>query len=98
MSVQLPAGFVKLSHYEGYFVNVQDANVYSIKSGELRPLKKQRPNYFNKQLSGWVISVGGRKTQVPDVFVNNLIRSHSVNSPDEFIKVGEPLRRRVIKK
>ena len=96
MSVQLPKEFVKLSHYEGYFVNTIDGGVYSIKSGELRPLKKSKPSYFNKQFSGWILSIGGRKTGVPDIFVERLMKSVNMDAV-ELINVGQR-RIRTIKK
>lgn len=72
--VNLPANFVKLANYQGYYVNLVERQVYSIKSGILRPMSRQKPSYFNHQLDGWIISNGGKnkKVRITIEFVNRI--------------------------
>ncbi len=94
--VNLPQHFVKLANYQGYYVHLLERQVYSIKSGILRPMARQKPNYFNHQLDGWIISNGGKnkKVRITIEFVNRIC-----DSPIQFsqtVEVGER-RRRTIK-
>lgn len=94
--VQLPPEFVKLVSFHGYFVNVNDRQVYSIKSGILRPLAKQSPNRFNHQLNGWVISHSGRKIQIPYDLVVRICAQHNINpGAVELVAVGERRKRNI---
>ena len=57
--VVLPKDFVE-TKYPGYFFNVVDENLYSVKvTGTLKPLAKSRPNQFNHFRTGWGVSVRG---------------------------------------
>ena len=48
--------------FPGYFWNVVDHKLYSIKvTGMLRELKYVKPTFWNKGFSGYAVSVNGRK-------------------------------------
>jgi len=65
--VTLPAPYAA-TKYAGYFFNVEDKKLYSLKiDGILKPLKFTRPNHFNKMVywrketrGGYYVSVKGR--------------------------------------
>jgi len=59
--VTLPKEFVA-TKYPGYFWNIQDQKVYSVKvTGTLKPLVKQTANQFNHFLAGFKVSVRGQR-------------------------------------
>ena len=93
--VILPAQFVKLLNYQGYFVHIGTQEVYSIKSGILRPLAPCTPNYWNNMFDGWLISGGrkGLKIRITREMVKSI--STSQVQMNQVVEVGE--RRRFIK-
>ena len=59
--VTLPKEFVA-TKYPGYFWNIKDEKLYSIKvTGMLRPLAFQKPNRYNHYIEGYKVSVNGQK-------------------------------------
>lgn len=44
--VKLPLGFVGLKRYPGYYWHKEREQLYSLKSGELKPLKLQKGTFF----------------------------------------------------
>jgi len=57
--VTLPKEFVA-TKIPGYFFNIETKKLFSIKvSGELREMKRIRPNYFNHNLNGYRVSHKG---------------------------------------
>lgn len=62
--ITFPPPFVALQ-YPGYFWNVEDQLLYTLKTtGILRPLKKHPANSYNAGHVGYDISVGGRKKYI----------------------------------
>jgi hypothetical protein len=63
--ITFPPEFTALI-YPGYFWNVKDKQLYTIKvTGVLRPLKFQRANRYNNGVPGYSISVDGNKKHIP---------------------------------
>ena len=60
--------------YEGYFYNVENKRLYSIKLGnKLTALKQYYPNRFNRiPFPGYYISVEGRRKFVPVTYLRSL--------------------------
>ena len=47
--IKFPKGLIAVPDFPGYFWNYDEQALYSIKvTGELKPMKLQRPNYHNK--------------------------------------------------
>ena len=58
--ITFPPEFVA-TKYPGYFWNINDEKLYSIKvTGMLRPLKFNKPNRWNQGFTGYKVSVNGR--------------------------------------
>ena len=81
--VRLPEGFLK-TKYPGYFYNYEDTQLYSIKSGILKPLKYYRGGFFNgvQHLPGYRISVKSRRILVTMNYLNSV-----TNESVEYIDV-----------
>lgn len=63
--IKFPPEFTALI-YPGYFWNVRDKKLYSVKvNGILKPLKLQRAHRYNHYVVGYQISVDGNKRYVP---------------------------------
>jgi len=68
--VTLPEEFVA-TRFSGYFWNIKDQRLYSIKvTGELKPLKHIKPNYFNRLqgTGGYRVSVRGYRRILTDEY------------------------------
>lgn len=76
--VTLPPEFVA-TKFPGYFWNYSTMKLYSIKiSGELKPLKYTKPDYFNRwQCGGYRVSVNGRKRVLLDDYLHYIEPSDS---------------------
>jgi hypothetical protein len=62
--ITLPKDFVAIQ-FPGYFWNVSDHQLYSIKiSGELKPLKFLKASVFNDGIPGYSISVQGKRKYI----------------------------------
>ena len=62
--ITLPPDFVA-TKYNGYFWHLQEQRLYSIKvAGVLRPMSEHRPNFFNKNFSGYIVSVKGQRRRL----------------------------------
>ena len=94
--VTFPENFVKLANYQGYYVNVKEKQVYSIKSGILRPLADVKPSYFNNQFDGWILS-NGRKNPKIRIYREMVERICSEQIVAQTVEVGERRIRRVAK-
>ena len=64
--IKFPVQFRALPKYPGYFWNVEDKKLYSIKiKGVLKPLKKKYPNRFNNMYSPFYeISINGQRKYI----------------------------------
>lgn len=58
--VILPKNLTALK-YPGYFWDTVNHELYSCKTGVLKKIKRQRPNYFNKYKTCYQISHEGRR-------------------------------------
>lgn len=77
--VRLPEGFVS-TKYPGYFWNIQEQHLYSIKiGGILKPLKLYKANHFNKWTSdGYNVTVNGRRKALLECYLLELTDTDSV--------------------
>ena len=65
--------------FPGYFWNTVDKQLYTIKvTGILRPLKRNRPNKYNKFIDSYRISVGGCSLDIPVTYLKSLKHEPSV--------------------
>lgn len=62
--VILPPYLMPLSEGAGYYFNVDDEQLYSLKSGKLRKMKYQQVNYTYNRPAGWFISVKGKRIHI----------------------------------
>ncbi|QFR56685.1 hypothetical protein CPT_Mendera_159 [Stenotrophomonas phage Mendera] len=62
--VILPPYLMPLDEGSGYFFNVDDEQLYSLKSGKLRKMKYQQANYTYNRPAGWFISVKGKRIHI----------------------------------
>lgn len=72
--VVLPKNFV-MTRYPGYFWNVVEKKLYSIKgSGELKPIKFNKGGFFNGHSiePGYQISVDGTRRRYTMDYLNSL--------------------------
>lgn len=72
--VTLPSDFVA-TLYPGYFWNVVEKKLYSLKvTGELRPMKFDKGGFFygHQVDPGYRISVNGRKMRYPMSYLDSL--------------------------
>lgn len=78
----------RVTRFPGYFYNIQDKKLYSIKTGELKPLVKKK-RWYSPSLRQWiesqyVVSVNGRRHSVSDRYLE-MITKNDVKT--EFLKV-----------
>lgn len=81
--ITLPEPYRALKKYPGYFWNVDDGRLYSIKgSGVLTPLKRHIANHFNKIPNGmpfYEMSVKGvRKRVTVERIVAKALKDHII--------------------
>jgi len=86
--VTLPPEFVAIDEYPGYFWNIDEQRLYSIKiGGVLKRLRWQRPNHYNKLREkfpdvnvqyGYQLSHEGKRFWVHDQYLKNLEYKDSV--------------------
>ena len=71
--ITLPAYYVP-TKYTGYFFNLQDKCLYSLKvAKELRILKKQFPGRFNRiNMPGYYVSIKGRQRFLSVAYLRSL--------------------------
>lgn len=76
--VQFPPSFVQLDRYPGYYWNVDDQQLYSIKSGVLSPIKiKQayrgptRGGFIDTE-AGYVISINGQRRKLTQRYLSTI--------------------------
>lgn len=70
--ITFPVEFAATMH-PGYFWNVMEQRLYSMKtSGVLKAMKHQSPNRWNNGLSGYRISVNGRRRWLDDKYLRQL--------------------------
>lgn len=70
--ITFPKEFVA-TKYPGYFWNIADKQLYSIKvTGVLRPLKRCKPCFYNHGFDGYQISVNGRKRYLHTEYLSKL--------------------------
>lgn len=72
MRVQLPENFVGVKRYPGYFYNTEDKQLYSLKSGILKPLKLQKPYYRMNIGYHYNISINGWRKNIPVSFLETM--------------------------
>ena len=75
--VTLPEHFVGLRFYPGYFYNIENKQLYSLKSGILKPLKLQKP-YANRCVNigyHYSVSINGWRKSIPQDYLKNLKES-----------------------
>lgn len=77
MRVTLPEGFIGLNRYPGYFYNTLDNKLYSIKTGELKPLKLNPPfrNHLISISHHYKVSIKGFKKCVTVEYLETLKNS-----------------------
>lgn len=71
--VVLPKNFV-MTKYPGYFWNVVKQELYSLKSGELSPIKYCKGGWFNGHnvYPGYPVSVNGVRRKLSLEYLENL--------------------------
>lgn len=67
--IVLPPGLVSIK-YPGYFFDLNERKLYSIKSGILRQVKKRKA--FRNYPSRWIISNNGIRIPLSDKYLSNL--------------------------
>jgi hypothetical protein len=76
--VTLPADFVA-TKYTGYFWNLKEQKLYSIKvDGILKPIKKYPPNQWNHFVDAYRVSVKGHRRALMIDYLKKLVPSNSV--------------------
>lgn len=80
--VTLPPSFAA-TRYPGYFWNVSEQRLYSLKSGTLKPIQALRngPWFRNRGVyfrPGYVVSHGGKKRLVPIAELQAIVLHHHV--------------------
>lgn len=78
----------RATRFPGYFYNVLDKKLYSIKTGELKPLVKKK-RWYSVKLRKWVeshyvVSVNGNRHSVSDRYLD-MIERNKIKT--EFLKV-----------
>lgn len=82
--VTLPPQFIA-TKYPGYFWNVEDRQLYSIKvSGTLKPLVRCYPSYWTDYKEGYKVSVTGHRRFMSMDYLRAL------NPTDSVIPIGRP--------
>lgn len=76
--VTLPENFIACPKHPGYFYNIQDRKLYSIKSGLLTPMKHYQGNQWNKFHPGYRVSIGGVRKSIRDEYLINLEKKQSI--------------------
>lgn len=72
--VTFPHEFIAVPRHPGYYYNIKNKTLYSIKvDGVLKPLKKHKESKFNRYRSGWVVSRNGHKWYIEEGYLNSLI-------------------------
>lgn len=71
--VQLPSSFV-MTRAPGYFWDLDSQKLYSIKSGNLKPLALKKGGYFFgvKVEPGYQVSVNGTRRTLPLTYLRSL--------------------------
>lgn len=83
--VIFPNGFVS-SGVPGYFIQESDQQVYSIKTGELRKLKKVR-KFDTQKVFGWHLYLNGRRRFITESHVKEILSSNLKNEVEYAIPV-----------
>lgn len=79
--VKLPPQFVA-TKYPGYFWNVQDQKLYSLKvSGILTTLTRIRPSRWNQYREGYRVSVRGRDRLLTMQYLEGLLPGSNSTIP-----------------
>lgn len=74
--VILPEDFIA-TDYPGYYWSLTDQHLYSIKSGELKPLKKLNNWWTGRDVfTGWTVSVHGKKRYLSEDHLHWLERQY----------------------
>jgi hypothetical protein len=76
--VTLPSDFVA-TKYSGYFWNLKEKKLYSIKvDGVLKPIKKYPPNQWNHFQDAYRVSVKGWRKSLHMDYLKKLVPADSV--------------------
>lgn len=75
--VTFPSEFIS-TKFPGYYWNSITKTLFSIKSGTLKELKKEKPSYFNNLLLGYSISDKGYRRFMSTDYLESLTPSDTV--------------------
>jgi len=75
--VTLPENFIAITKYPGYFYNLSNKRLYSIKSGQLTALYHNKATQWNHMQSSYYVCINGARKIVYDTTLLKLVATNT---------------------